>query len=308
MKNIESHSDNDTFLAKWLEGELSDKDLMKLVSQDDFDRYLKIRDGLNIYGKLNVPLDDSFKQIQQKIKKKNTVKVRKLYTRWMTAIAASVVFFIGFYNFLGSDSVLLKSDFGQQKTVALLDGSEVILNAKSELSYSKKDWQNNRDVYLNGEAFFKVKKGSKFTVKTKNGDITVLGTQFKVNSNADYFEVVCFKGKVQVNFGVNTQILTPNMAFRKINGNAIEQWKTNINQPTWMHGESTFKSVPLKYVITNFEKQFNIKIDKTTIDDSIIFTGSFNHKNINLALASVFRASDIQYKKIDEKNIILSKN
>ncbi|MCF6185707.1 MAG: FecR domain-containing protein, partial [Bacteroidales bacterium] len=82
------------------------------------------------------------------------------------SIAAMLVFFVGFYSLLGNDAILNTAGFGEHKTLALLDGSQVILNSKSGLNYSKKDWKKNRDVYLNGEAFFEIKKGSKFNVKT----------------------------------------------------------------------------------------------------------------------------------------------
>ncbi len=328
MKKDSLHNKKDVFLAKWLEGELSDIELKSLVSKKEFLSYKKIKETLEL-SKNFKPKSDSFKKIQQKIEdghfdrlndldkfndqkgnlEESKIKVRKLYTKWMVAVAASLVFFIGFYNFLDRDLVLNKSNFGQQKAVSLLDGSEVILNAKSALSYDEKDWKNKREVYLNGEAFFKVKKGNTFTVKTKNGNVTVLGTQFKVNAIADYFEVVCYEGSVKV-FSENfNHVLQPNDVFRKINGNTIEKWQLNIRKPTWINGESTFKSVPIKYVIDKFEKQYAFKIDASKIDNTIIFTGSFNHQDIDIAIASVFGATNIKYKKvINSKKIILSMN
>lgn len=317
-----SHNDNDTFLAKWLEGEITDIELKNLVTEKELLSYKKIKKVLELSKNLK-PKSNSFNKVQQKIKnshlnsennpidtlKKPKTKVRKLYTKWLVTVAASLIFFIGFYNFLGSDSVLNKTDFGQQKEISLLDGSAVILNAKSALRYNKKDWKNKREVYLNGEAFFNVKKGSTFTVKTKNGNITVLGTQFKVNTDTDYFEVVCYEGSVKVfseNFNL---ILKPNDAFRKINGDVVEKWQSGISKPTWISGESTFKSVPLKYVISKFEKQYAFKIDASKIDNTIIFTGSFNHQDINIALASVFGAINLNYEKeINSKKIVLSMN
>ncbi|MCF6349898.1 MAG: FecR family protein [Flavobacteriaceae bacterium] len=321
MKKDNLHSKNAVFLAKWLEDELTDTELKSLVTEKEFLVYKKIKQ-IGILSKKLKPKSDSFNKVQQKIRfvksnnqnkvinlQKPKVKVRKLYTKWAVTVAASLLFFIGFYTFLERDSVLNKSDFGQQKTVLLLDGSEVILNAKSALSYTKKDWANKREVYLNGEAFFKVKKGSVFTVRTKNGNITVLGTQFKVNAIADYFEVVCYEGSVKV-FSKNfNEVLKPNNAFRKINDNTIEKWQLNLSKPTWVNGESTFKSVPLKYVISKLEKQYASEIDASKIDSTLIFTGSFSHQDIDIALASVFGATNIKYEKIiNSKKIILSMN
>jgi Fe2+-dicitrate sensor, membrane component len=65
----------------------------------------------------------------------------------------------------------------------------VNLNSSSQLSYSKNKWDSKREVTLNGEAFFKVSKGSTFDVITLNGKVSVLGTQFNVKQRENYFEV-----------------------------------------------------------------------------------------------------------------------
>ncbi len=299
---------NEFFLSQWIEGNLSDAELKKKVSEEDFLAYKELKKGIDIYSKLAQPLEPSFEKIQQKIKaQSNKTKVKKLNIKWIASIAATLLFFVGFYALLGRDSVLSKSDFGEQKNIALLDGSEVILNAKSAINYSKKTWKKKRDVYLNGEAFFKVKKGSKFTVKTKNGNITVLGTQFNVKSVDDYFEVVCYEGKVQVTNDKKTYILLPTESIRKIKENQIEKLSYKTKKPTWLFGESTYRSVPLKYVIDGLEKQYNIQIDSKKIDENVIYTGSFTHKNIEMALKTVFETMRIKYKKTASNIIVLDK-
>jgi len=307
MKESNKNIENEFFLSQWIEGNLTDTELKNLVSESDFNAFKKLKEGLAIYAELDKPLDDSFKNIQHKIASKKEVKVRTLNYKWIASIAAMIIFFVGFYTVLGSDAVLNSTNFGEQKTVALLDGSQVILNAKSAINYSKKDWKTNREVFLTGEAFFKVKKGSKFTVKTKNGEVTVLGTEFTVNATDDFFEVICFSGKVAVLHNDKKYVLTPTKAFRKINGNAIEDLEYTEKTPTWVLGESSYKSVPLKYVIADFEKQYNIKINSDKIDNLVIYTGSFDHKNIDLALKTVFATLDVIYKKSSSKLIILDK-
>ena len=74
---------------------------------------------------------------------------------------------------------------------------------------------------------------------------------------------------------------------------------------TWIDGESTFKSVPIRYVITALEDQFNIKIDSESIDDTTVFSGSFPHHNLNVALITVFDALEMKYNKKEKHNIKL---
>lgn len=297
MKRERQHIKNEFYLSQWVSGEITDADLKKLVSEDEFKAFLKLKKGLHVYSELEKPLEDSFVKIQNKIKKRSKSKIKTLNIKWVSSIAAMLIFFFGFYRLLGNDTVLSTADFGEQKTVALLDGSEVILNAKSAVNYSKKDWQTKREVYLTGEAYFKVKKGKVFTVKTKHGDITVLGTQFTVNSTKDYFEVICFEGKVKVTREGKSVVLFPAKSYRVVKDKVFNNISYKASQPTWILGESTYKSVPLYTVIIDLKNQFNLTIDSKNIDKNALFTGSFSHKNKDIALQSVFGAMNIKYIK-----------
>ncbi|MEN8704241.1 MAG: FecR family protein [Polaribacter sp.] len=304
---------NNTYLADWIAGKLSNNQLKKLVSEEDYNSYVKLKSGIEVFDYIEAPLENTFSKIQGKInsKKESTTKkhskVRSLYFKSAIAVAASLVLFFSISNYLTNSDVLFTTDFGENKTIALLDNSEVILNAKSELTYNKEDWKNKREVHLKGEAFFKVQKGSTFTVVTDNGTVTVLGTQFNVNNGNKFFEVICYEGKVKVVNSAKDYILTPNTSIRNINGIVTEE-TLNLSaiQPTWIAGESDFRSVPLAEVIRSLENQFNIKINSNSIDDTLLFTGSFDNKNIDIALSSVFNTINMQYR-IKNKTILLSK-
>ena len=301
---------HDVFLAHWIDGQLSDSDFKKVVGDEEFKVYSKIKAGIDVYEHLQKPLDDTFAKIQTRIKRKNNkqskTKTINLYVKIAMAVAATIVLFFSATIFLKTSNVEYASNFGELKTVALLDGSEVILNAKSNLKYNKKDWKHQREVFLDGEAFFKVTKGKTFTVVTKNGTVTVLGTQFNVNTSPSFFEVTCYKGKVKVTSNSKEFILTPNLTVRNNNGVFEKETLHKLDdKPSWIWGESSFRRVPLKQVMMALEKQFNVQFDSKKIDESILFTGSFDNKNLNLALASVFETVNIKYTILDKK-ILLS--
>jgi ferric-dicitrate binding protein FerR (iron transport regulator) len=189
----------------------------------------------------------------------------------------------------------------------LEDGSEVILNSKSSVSYNAKDWENERELTLKGEGYFKVAKGETFTVITPNGSVQVLGTQFVVNSTRDFFDVTCFEGKVRVITNDNiSHILLPGENIRKINGFETQNLDSEDDAPSWISGESTFKSVPLKYVIKALENEYNISIDASQVDTSILFSGAFPHNDTKVALQTVFGSLDIKYENISKGNLKLS--
>lgn len=306
-----TNRDNDVFLAQWIDGLISDAELKKIVGAEDFKAYKKIRAGIGVFEQLQKPLDETYSKIKAKIKAKkdnpSKTKVLNPYFKIAIAVAATLVLFFGLNTFFKTNDVEYLSDFGEQKTVLLQDNSEVILNAKSQLKYNKKDWKDKREVFLDGEAFFKVTKGSTFTVVTNNGSISVLGTQFSIITNPDFFEVTCYQGKVKVSSKNEEFILMPNVSVRKSNGVfQKEELDTLPSNPSWIHGESSFRKVPLKEVIKAMEKQFNVKFDTSLINDSVIFTGSFDNKDLNVALKSVFETFNIKYTILDKK-ILLSK-
>lgn len=98
--------------------------------------------------------------------------------------------------------VTLETGIGQQAKTILPDGTTVLLNACSKLSYSIEGWNDARDVRLKGEAIFDVvhKKEQPFYVHTRNYNVRVLGTNFNVMAYENDPEgVVTLKqGKVEI--------------------------------------------------------------------------------------------------------------
>jgi ferric-dicitrate binding protein FerR (iron transport regulator) len=178
----------------------------------------------------------------------------------------------------------------------LPDSSEIILNADSQLSYSEKNWDEERNISLKGEAFFKVAKGKKFTVTTDQGTVTVLGTQFNVAQRKGFFEATCFEGLVSVTYDGKEIKLPAGNSFLSINGK-ITQSKAAINgTPSWLKKESTFKSIPLTYVFDEFERQHNTTIETKNIDIAQLFTGTFSNTDKELALRSICAPLQIKFK------------
>ncbi|MBV7267821.1 FecR family protein [Winogradskyella luteola] len=304
MKTFNTNNDSDSFLAQWLDGELSDNELKNLVSEEDFNYYLKIRKGIEVSERLNSSVDGNFAKIQNRIASKKQ-KVKPLYVNWGIGIAASIVLLFGLFMFLNNNDITVETGFGESKSVVLLDGSEVILNSKSKVSYNESQWGNERVLSLDGEAYFKVAKGKTFTVETNNGSVKVLGTQFNVISKNNFFDVVCYEGKVGVKILESEHILLPNDAVRKVNGYPSEETKNFFKKPTWIDGESTFKSVPVRYVIRALEDQYEISFDTKAINQEDIYTGSFPHNNLDLALKTVFETLNITYTEKEKRNIKL---
>jgi len=303
MKN--SYSD-DTFLARWLNGDLEDNEQSKFEKSEDYQKYVTIIDKIDTLESLDY---NNKEKIYNAIKDStiDNDNVIRFVPKWVYGVAATLLFLIGIFFFNNTSDTNYNTDYGEQIVIELPDRSEVILNAKSELKFEKSDWKTNRKVTLIGEAFFKVKKGSDFIVETPSGNVNVLGTQFNVNTQKDFFEVTCHEGKVKA-IGTNTKpaLLTKGKAFRIIEG-TIETWDIKTIEPSWISGETTFVNTPLKQVIQSLENQFNITFVKENIDQNQRFTGSYNNGSIELALKTVFVPMEISYNFNNKSNIVLVK-
>jgi ferric-dicitrate binding protein FerR (iron transport regulator) len=298
---MEKFYTTDDFLAKWASGDLSEEQKEAFRQTDDYKFYAAILEGTEV---LEVPAfdkDKNFEHVQQKMVV--DTKVVPLLPKWAYTVAASVVLLIGFV-FLINQNTSYETGYGGQLAITLPGQSEVILNADSSLEYNEKDWETARTIELEGEAYFKVKKGATFTVQTDQGSVTVLGTQFTVNAENSIFEAICFEGKVRVEKDGQSEVITKGKAVRFIDGK-FESWSLNTDAPSWLQEESSFTNAPLDQVIMALEKQFDIQINAETIDTTLRFTGSFTHTDLNKALRTVFEPLEIKYTFKNENTIVL---
>ncbi len=219
-------------------------------------------------------------------------------------VAAILAICFSLYYYTTTLNTTITTEFAQKTTVVLPDASNVSLNAKSSLVFNKSSWKKQRDVQLNGEAFFKVAKGSTFNVITTSGTVTVYGTEFNVKQRDNYFEVICYKGLVGVNYNSQETKLKPGDSFLIIDGKTIAKEKENRSIPSWLNNESTFKSVPYKAVIAEFERQYHVDITLLNIDSNQLFTGSFAHNNLDIALKAITLPLQVMYSKSNSTIIL----
>jgi len=296
--------EDEIFLSRWSEGKLSQQELDQFKKTTEYKEYQKILAGADLLELRAYDTDNELAKIKSKTTPKKTKNVVRLWP--YLAAAASIAIIFGIFLFGPSPSY--STNYGEKLTVTLPDGSEMTLNARSKASFDEKEWKNNRTVNLDGEAFFKVKKGSKFTVITTTGEVSVLGTQFNVNSENSLFEVRCFEGKVSVAIDRNKEILTKGKALRSIEKN-IEKWEFESTIPSWVNNTSTFSSIPVRYVLNELEEQYDIKIKKEGLHlTTQKYTGSFPNDNIEIALNTVFSTLGIEYSlSQDGKTVVLEK-
>lgn len=299
MKN-----ENEHYLSHWLADKISDNQLQQLVSEADFVAFQKIKEALQNYTVSEPNMEHNFAAIKEKYTTKKVSKSRNVIPMWSYAVAASLLLFFSLYQFYFFSNEV-QTDFGFTKTIVLKDNSHVTLNAKSKISYP--NWfQYNRNIRLEGEAFFEVQKGSSFRVTTSLGNVTVLGTKFNVASFDDYFEVICYEGKVRVEVNKKATILTKGENVRFYNA-TFENWAdATPKKPLWISGENEFKNVPMKYVFAKFKNQYNVEVTYPKNIEGIKFTGSFANANLETALKSICIPLHLNYSNTTSRKIQIS--
>ena len=287
----------ENYLAKWLNNELSEKEVAKFKESKEYASYKKLREATdNLAG----PDFDMAKAWEDLNKRKATTesKVIKLnpFKKYLSIAAAIAFIVVASFLYYGSLNEEISTQYAERAEIVLPDASEVQLNADSQISYSKKNWDKKRDIALNGEAYFKVAKGKRFTVTTESGTVTVLGTQFNVENRKGYFEVACYEGLVSVLYNKKEVKLPAGNSLVVINGEVQSSKIPNTKEPSWIRNESNFKSIPLKYVLDEFQRQFNIEVSTQNIDTDQLFTGSFSNTDKEIALQSISTPSQIKFK------------
>ncbi len=296
----------DILLNKFIEETISSDELVILKRSEKFESYQEILNATSEFKTPTIEVEDSYaaflqKTVSEKKEQKPVIKLKRSYI--ISGVAASLILLLGLFQFLNFDQTF-KTNYGEQLSVFLPDSSEVVLNASSSIKFNEKKWNEDRTVKLNGEAFFKVKKGSKFKVVTNEGTVSVLGTQFNVNEYADFLEVQCFEGKVLVERNGNEEILTRGKAVRQIKNNEFEKWTFIKENPSWKNFETNFNNTPLTYIIENFKKTYGVEVVVEKIDLEKRFSGSFPNKDIKIALETISNSMNLDYS-IKNKKVIL---
>ncbi len=295
----------ETYIRKWLEGNLTEEELREFEKTELYASLQKMQDGLQAYKAPEFDTESEYARLAARMKSGGGKQIRVNWWRMTVGVAAVISLLIVSYVWLFSENIrIVETGIAEKRTVVLPDSSLVILNALSEIRINEGDWQETREVGLKGEAFFQVAKGSDFKVITKEGTVTVLGTQFNVKDRASYYEVICYEGLVSVNSQNHDEKLKPGFLFRSVNGQVLYEENKYYNFPHLLKNESAFFSVPFKEVIEEFERHYAVSVTTRNIDLETSFTGRFTHSDMELALQSVTLPLNLNFELTDNNKRI----
>ena len=206
---------------------------------------------------------------------------------------------------------VLKIPYGKKLSVTLQDGTVVMLNSGSTLSYPASfSGKAKREVYLQGEAFFEVAKNPEqpFFVKTNTIYTQVYGTVFNVSAYTEdgVAEVVLVEGsvgvgEVDVNTSKTPQMLKPSQKASKLldveSGFVVEDVDVS-SYVSWTKGILTFENEAMSNIIKKLERQYNIRIINQFEElGERRFTGMFDVEDIDRVLKTIQTHTRFSYQK-----------
>ncbi|MDY2587374.1 FecR family protein [Winogradskyella aquimaris] len=293
----------DELIEKWLKNELSEAENKAFQQLEDADFNTYIVDYAKHFKASDHSKLSDFNSFKERYNKQKT-PVRKIdWFNPFIKVASVIIVTLGLYfTFFFNQETRIETLANENRTVTLPDNSIVKVNELSQLVFSEQNWDNNRTLDLDGEAFFDVEKGNRFDVNTANGKVSVLGTEFNVVSRDSVFKVSCYEGLVQVTYNNNDVKLPAGTEFSLKSGQGS---KTTIAivEPYWLKNMSVFENATLTDVVKELEKHFDINVQYPT-DLTTNFTGAFEHGNLQNALKSITKPLDLTYTIKNSKVVI----
>ncbi|RMG59945.1 MAG: DUF4974 domain-containing protein [Bacteroidetes bacterium] len=288
----------DDFLAHWLVGQAEATDDQAWENREQEDQLRRVVEAA---AQLNVPATRSreaaWAALQSRIEAESSpvpvAKVRsfpRLSSLMRVAAAIALLFVAGLLvqRWLGDDAALSAETISKATpaqssplTLTLPDASEVVLNDLSAIHYEAASWADgHRSLRLEGEAFFRVKPGSTFSVETELGTVTVRGTSFNVFTRKEKMEVICFSGEVAVSLNGSSEaayVLTPGEAVRYETGGRPQRYQAEVSAgtPGWSEGIFAFREAPLEQVLEEMERQYEVQLELDPSAADGHFTGTF---------------------------------
>lgn len=209
-----------------------------------------------------------------------------------------------FYPTAATAYQICRTTTGQQQRLLLADSSVVMLAPKSQLRYPTQFSGTFRDVYLEGEAFFEVKRdtGQPFQVHSGTWTTRVLGTKFNVNAfrGATRMAVSLVEGQVEVTDAQGTYRLTPGQQLLtdRRTGRVYRQPFDKSRVTGWQQRKLVFQNEKLADVAGQIERLYGVKLAfADTATAELRLWATFNNEPLPAVLNALKLAGPLTYRR-----------
>lgn len=221
-----------------------------------------------------------------------------------------------YYSSAKNSMVEISVAFGEKEHLLLPDSTEVWLNAGSLLRYPRRFADARRQVYLDGEAYFSVRKDAArpFRVETSRLSVKVLGTKFNVKAYPDEERIITTlsSGKVEVSTPSQpAQILKPNeqLTYDKRTSRISIAEVPAVDAEAWITGKLIFTEASLAEIQQTLERRYNVVMENaTTVSASGRYTVRFlKNENLDEVLSVLGDIIGFDYRKEKDRIRLIDK-
>lgn len=202
---------------------------------------------------------------------------------------------------------------GAEYRLVLSDGTRIWLNSDTRLSYPTNFEKNVREVEIHGEAYFEVSHDTRkpFIVRTGELTVTVLGTEFNVNTRIPtHVRTTLVEGKVQVTFKERHSIYF----------NSWEKWLRQMYFPdkppveqvniqkyiAWRHGRFCFEEATIEEIMQELSLWYDLQVEyQNQKVKQEKFSGYLPRgESVMSILQKIEQTSYVHFKRVQNKIIV----
>ena len=323
MLEEKEHTDFNHLITRYLSGELGPKELAGFQAELErdpgkqklLDEYLKIWDSAETApGGESYDLDREWGLMREKIPGFEGTRVRTLlYYSYRIAAVLVLGLVLTFSWFYLNPKAGLAKVVAENEPVELTldDGTRVVVNRHSSLRYSKSFDQEERKIFLSGEAWFDVSRDTArpFVVDAGIALVEVLGTSFNVNAYKDnpVVEITVESGMVGLSAKQDSKDLIVMKAGSGGTYNKAERElklipSTDPNSISWRTRELFFEGSTLREVVDLVNNVYGVQIVITNRElASCPITVTFRNQTLEAILNVLELTLDLQISREGEE-------
>lgn len=304
--------DKYSLLEKFFSGQSTEEEnnvlskIFKDGGEDIFDEYCRRKWAEN---DCRIPTSVKARIRQSLFTKMPRVKWGRVIASASAVLAAAVILFVCMLWSRPSENAApeifeIVAERGQKSSVTLPDGSRVMINSASTISYTSDYNVKERNVFLSGEAYFDVASNADipFVVHADKVSVTALGTEFNVKAYAEdpYVVTTLVEGSVRTEAGTQYELLTraQEASYNKEADVLLAYDVKDISRAVpWIRNELLFENESLADIAVTLERMYNVTIvfeDEAAKGYS--YTGLIRNNSLQNVLELISSTSPVGYK------------
>jgi len=350
-------SDDLKKLQEYISNRLNESEIKRNLL-DDLEKFrfnendIQRTDYNGLFGKILSKVNDSAEQTAPESQPGN--KQNRIIIKVLKIAAVLIPVFLSgallshfiFNQPLGEEVITyneISAPYGARSEISLPDGSSVWLNAGSKIRYMNVFNKKNRDIFLEGEAYFKVAKNRQlpFNVRAGNLNIEAIGTEFNVKSyqEENTIETTLVEGKIiirqsrernesglislephqkAVYFKEDNQIRVEDLKAAKANRPELLKLKPGIiyvdekidPEPiiAWKENRLILKGEELNSLLVKLERKYDVRfIFESDVLKQFRFTGTLENETLTQVLDVIKLSAPIEYE-LEGKVVRITEN